>query len=44
MGAKTLLSSFVTGLLLMLTLLVLTPIFENMSQNVQVWLMVGMGM
>lgn len=44
MGAKTLLSSFVTGLLLMLTLLVLTPIFENMSQNVQVWLMVGVGM
>ncbi len=35
-GAKTLLSSFTTGMLLMVTLLVLTPVFKNMSQNVQV--------
>lgn len=35
-GAKTLLSSFTTGILLMITLLVLTPVFKNMSQNVQV--------
>lgn len=34
-GAKTLLSSFVTGLLVMFTLLFLTPVMANMSQNVQ---------
>ena len=34
-GAKTLLSSFVTGLLVMFTLLFLTPVMTNMSANVQ---------
>jgi len=34
-GAKTPLSNFVTGLLVIFTLLVLTPIFTNMSANVQ---------
>ena len=34
-GAKTLLSSFVTGTLVMFILLFLTPVFTNMSQNVQ---------
>ena len=34
--AKTPLANFVTGLVVMLTLLVLTPIFKHMSSNVQV--------
>ncbi|PRW44455.1 sulfate transporter isoform B [Chlorella sorokiniana] len=34
-GAKTPLANFVTGLVVMLTLLVLTPIFTHMSANVQ---------
>jgi sulfate transporter 4 len=34
-GAKTLLSSFVTGIVLMFVLLFLTPVFTNMSANVQ---------
>lgn len=34
-GAKTPLAGFVTGVSVMLTLLVLTPIFTNMSKNVQ---------
>lgn len=34
-GAKTLVSSFVTGIMVMFTLLFLTPIFTNMSANVQ---------
>ncbi|KAL4533882.1 hypothetical protein Ndes2437B_g03200 [Nannochloris sp. 'desiccata'] len=34
-GAKSLISSFVTGLLVMFTLLFLTPVMKNMSQNVQ---------
>jgi sulfate transporter 4 len=35
-GAQTPLSGFVTGVLVMFTLLFLTPIFTHMSQNVQV--------
>lgn len=34
--AKTPLANFVTGMVVMLTLLVLTPIFTHMSANVQV--------
>lgn len=34
-GGKTQLSGFVSGALVMLVLLVLTPVFTNMSQNVQ---------
>ena len=35
-SAKTPLANFVTGIVVMLTLLVLTPIFTHMSSNVQV--------
>lgn len=34
-GAKTPLSNFVTGLLVLVVLVILTPIFTNMSKNVQ---------
>ncbi|GAB4822844.1 hypothetical protein N2152v2_009890 [Parachlorella kessleri] len=34
-GAKSQISSFTTGILLMITLLVLTPVFTHMSANVQ---------
>jgi sulfate transporter 4 len=34
-GAKSLVSSFVTGILVMFVLLFLTPVMKNMSQNVQ---------
>lgn len=34
-GAKTPLANFVTGIIVMMTLLVLTPIFTHMSSNVQ---------
>ena len=34
-GAKTPLANFVTGIIVMFTLLWITPVFTNMSQNVQ---------
>ncbi|KAL4457420.1 hypothetical protein ABPG75_012285 [Micractinium tetrahymenae] len=34
-GAKTPLANFVTGITIMITLLWITPVFKNMSQNVQ---------
>lgn len=34
-GAKTQLASFTTGIVLMIVLLCLTPVFKNMSKNVQ---------